>query len=124
MTGIDILECHHYEQLRKSAISNDVITERGYRTIGDKAELAILGFSSMQQHVPGILLPQWGVDGKITDYQYRPDNPRINTKGKVIEYENPAGSSIRLDVPPRCQKMLGDPKIPLWITEGSKKRMP
>ncbi len=38
-----------------------------------------------------------------------------------MKYELPTGSGIRLDCPPRCLKTLGTPKIPLWITEGSKK---
>ncbi|MBI4188309.1 MAG: DUF3854 domain-containing protein [Chloroflexi bacterium] len=115
------LEKHHIEQLQSSAISPEIIAERGYRSITNKSELAGLGFSSSQQRVPGLLIPQWGVDGKETGYQYRPDNPRTNGKHKAIKYENPTGGSIRLDCPPRCQKMLGDPSIPLWITEGSKK---
>jgi hypothetical protein len=28
---------------------------------------------------------------------------------------------MRLDCPPRCRALLGDPAIPLWITEGQKK---
>lgn len=111
----------HLEQLTASAISPAIITERGYRSITSHAELARLGFSSAQQHTPGILIPLWGVDGKRIGYQYRPDNPRTSRQGKPIKYENPLGSSIRLDCPPRCLKSLGDPQVPLWITEGSKK---
>ena len=121
MSNTNALEKHHLEQLRNSAISPEVITERGYRSIPNKAELASLGFSASQQHVPGLVIPQYGVDGKLSGYQYRPDKPRTNKKGKVIKYENPAGGRLHLDCPPRCQLMLGDPKIRLWITEGSKK---
>jgi len=38
-----------------------------------------------------------------------------------VKYESPRGSANRLDCPPRCRKMLGDPRVPLWVTEGSKK---
>ena len=112
---------HHLDHLRASGISDEVIKERGYESVLGKKRLADLGFSSAQQRVPGILIPQWGVEGKERGYQYRPDNPRTNSKQKVIKYENPTGSSIHLDCPPRCRKSLGDPSIPLWITEGSKK---
>ena len=121
MTNINALEKHHLEQLQSSAILPEVITERGYRSITNKAELASLGFSASQQRVPGLLIPQYGVDGKLSRYQYRPDKPRTNKKGKAVKYENPTSSSIRLDCPPRCCERLGDPSIPLWITEGSKK---
>jgi len=40
---------------------------------------------------------------------------------RSVKYDSPAGSSNRLDCPPRSQKMLGNPQVPLWITEGSKK---
>lgn len=116
----NLLQCH-LDHLRASGISDEVIKERGYESVLGKKQLADLGFSSVQQRVPGLLIPQWGVDGKETGYQYRTDNPRTNSKQKAIKYENPAGSSIRLDCPPRCWERLGDPSIPLWITEGSKK---
>jgi len=113
---------NHFSHLHNgSGISPDVIVERGYKTVMGKAELRNLGFSRAQQNTPGILIPLWTVDGKQESYQYRPDNPRFNQKGKPTKYENPAGSSIRLDCPPRCHRMLADPNTPLWITEGSKK---
>jgi len=114
----------HLEQLKASAISLEIATERGYRTVTDKVELTSLGFVRTQLRVPGLLIPQWRVEGMQKDYQLRPGSPRSNKKGKVIKYENPAGSSIHLDCPPRCQKMLANPSILLWISEGSKKRMP
>lgn len=116
-----LLSERHLEQLRASAISPEVISERGYRTILDKRELEKLGFSKNQLRVPGLLIPQWKVNGVQTNNQFRPDHPRSNGNRKVIKYENPTGSVILLDCPPRCQKMVADPSIPLWITEGSKK---
>jgi hypothetical protein len=111
----------HLVQLKESAISLEVAQERGYRTVMDKAELASLGFVRTQLRVPGLLIPQWGVDGIQKNYQIRPDSPRGDKNGKALKYENPVGSTIHLDCPPRCQKMLANPLIPLWITEGSKK---
>ena len=52
---------------------------------------------------------------------YRPDMPRFNAEGKSIKYELPRGASMRLDCPPRCQALLGDPTVALYITEGQKK---
>ena len=52
---------------------------------------------------------------------YRPDAPRHGKDGKLIKYELPKDAGVRLDCPPRCQPMLADPSIPLWITEGQKK---
>jgi len=112
----------HYEHLTEgSGISPEVVAERQYKSCLGRVELVKLGFTSSQQRVPWLLIPLWSVDGAQAGCQYRPDNPRFNTQGKSIKYESPRGSGNRLDCPPRCQQLLGDPKTPLWITEGSKK---
>ena len=104
-----------------SGIGIDVIKERGYRTVQAKDELEKFGFVSSQRRAPGILIPLWGIDGGQAGYQYRPDNPRSDSRQRPVKYESPVGSSNHLDCPPRCRPMLGDPQTPLWITEGSKK---
>jgi hypothetical protein len=119
---IPVLLQKHFEHLRDSAISIDIMKERGYKSVLGKAVLEEAGFSKSQQRHPGILIPLYGVDGGITGYQYRPDNPRTDNNSKrVIKYENPAGASIHLDILPRSCKKLGDPSVPLWFTEGIKK---
>jgi len=111
----------HLDHLLASAISPDVIRERGYRSLLGKHDLKELGFSKVQQRCPGILIPLHGVDGTIVGHQYRPDSPRTSAKGKPVKYENPPGSSVRLDVAPRCLPVLGDPSVPVFFTEGIKK---
>lgn len=119
---IQNLLVNHLEHLQHSAISLELIKQRGYKSILGKTDLKNAGFSKAQQRTPGILIPLHGVDGTVYSYQYRPDNPRTDPKrDRSIKYENPTGSSVRLDVPPCCRAMLGDPSIPLWITEGIKK---
>jgi hypothetical protein len=63
----------------------------------------------------------------------RPDAPRsFDEKDKprlpdgtypqqVLKYEYPKGEKMHLDCPPSCRPQLGDPGVPLWITEGQKK---
>jgi hypothetical protein len=117
----ELIESHFQHLHKGSGISIDVICERGYRSALDSKVLAEAGFSKSQQKIPGILIPLRGVDGEKTGYSYRPDHPRVNRKGKSLKYENPTGSSLRLDCPPRCKEKLGDPTVPLYITEGVKK---
>jgi hypothetical protein len=63
-----------------------------------------------------------GVDGDVVGHQCKPDRPRLDRKkGKPIKYETPSGASVRLDIPPNVRNLLGNPKVPLWITEGVKK---
>src|SRR5262245_51912232 len=122
------LTAEHLAQLRDgSGISDDVILERGYRSITQSTALREYGFSVDQcRAVPGLLIPQYGTDGSNGRYTFKPDKPRVmvskrSNKERAIKYENPKGQGIRLDCPPRCQKDLGNPAIDLWITEGSKK---
>ena len=131
-TAFPNLAQRHYEMLKASAIVDDVIKERGYKTITEAKELRAIGFSDSQIHVPGLLLPLHSTDGKSPLNVFRPDNPRVfedkkhrnedgTYKQKIIKYEMPKGERMRLDVPPRCRPNIGDPTIPLWITEGQKK---
>lgn len=111
---------HHAELVSASSISDEVARARGYRTVSVKAELKVLGFSEAQRRTPALLIPIWSVTGVIPTYQIRPDEPRIKD-GKPLKYETPAGSRIVLDVPPAARSLLGDPSIPLLITEGVRK---
>jgi hypothetical protein len=126
------LSPEHLKALHASAISDEVIQARGYRTITDPAELSQLDFAPSQCRVPGLLLPVWTTDGSKSLYVFRPDNPRVvenrtkrNPDGtypnKVIKYEMPKAAGVRLDCPPPCLPKLADPTVPLWITEGQKK---
>jgi hypothetical protein len=121
-TEIRELLANHLDHLKKSAISVEVIKERGYQSVLGKTALREAGFSKEQQRVPGILIPLHGVNGEVIGHQYHPDSPRQDAKRqRAIKYENPTGSSVRLDVPPRCLKQLGNPNVPVWFTEGVKK---
>lgn len=116
------LEPHHLAMLVEgSGIDPNVITERHYRSIRWADDLTRLGFSRPQRRTPGLLLPVWPPDGNEDLVVYRPDNPRIAKDGKILKYEVPKGAGLRIDVPPRCRAQLGDPAIPLWVTEGVKK---
>jgi hypothetical protein len=123
----------HLRMLRaESAITDEVILARGYRTITEKAELRELGFAPAQC-LPGLLLPLWTPDGENILSVLRPDAPRaLDQKNKprlpdgaypqrVLKYEFPKGLTMRLDCPPPCRAKLGDPVVPLWVTEGQKK---
>lgn len=111
----------HLEHLKKSAISLEVIKERGYRSVsGRSQELEHFGFKKNQRK-SGILIPVHGVEGHIVYYRLRPDKPRVGENEKPVKYEQPANTSVRFDVPPRCRESLANPKIPLFITEGEKK---
>ncbi len=111
----------HEAMLTASAVSADVAAERGYRSITTKAELKRLGYSDQQQGVPTLLVPIHGVSGGIVLHHHRPDQPRVDKRGKIVKYEFPAGSRMAVDVHPRLLGRIRESRVPLFITEGVKK---
>lgn len=116
------LAAHHRRMLEaESGIAPAVIAARGYWTATTKRALQDVGFTPVQRRVPALVLPIHGVDGQIRTHQSRPDAPRWGRDGHVIKYETPFHSHMALDVPPSVRRFLGNPHLPLWITEGLKK---
>lgn len=111
----------HAKLLAESAIGPDVAKARGYVSVDTKTRLAPIKIVKAGRNVPGLLIPIHGVDGTLKTYQYRPDSPRLDKDGKPVKYETPHGSRAYIDVPPAVREHLGDPSVPLWITEGSRK---
>jgi hypothetical protein len=116
----EIARNHRKSLVRESHIARIVIRARGYRTIRSKVELERLGFGRPQRNPPGLLIPIHGPGGDVILYQFRSDEPRIKD-GKPVKYETPTGSRMALDVHPFARARLGDPSVPLFITEGVKK---
>jgi hypothetical protein len=110
----------HRAMLCASAINEGVLQRRGYRTVNIKEELKRLGFGRSQCLVPSLLIPIYAPTGQIVLYQTRPDQPRT-LKGKTVKYETPSGSNMALDCHPSIRSLLGDPQVPLWVTEGVRK---
>jgi hypothetical protein len=105
----------------ESAISPELISERGYFTATAPEELRTLGFADYQLRVPALVVPMYGPEGVVESHQIRPDNPRMNDEGKPVKYETPSNSGIVLDCHPSNATRLKDPQVPLWITEGVRK---
>jgi len=121
-----VLLPHHLTQLTEgSGISLDIIQARGYRSIhgpGCYSELKPFGFTRVQAGLaPGLLIPILDIDGQAVLYQFKPDTPRKDDRGKSIKYETPAKAAMRLDMGVGQQELLKDPQVPLWIGEGIKK---
>jgi uncharacterized protein DUF3854 len=111
----------HAELLAASAITPEVARERGYVSVDTRRRLDSAGFKHYQQRVPGLAIPVHDTSGAVALWQYRPDRPRVNAKGKPVKYETPGGSRMVMDIPPRVRAQLADPKVPLWVTEGIRK---
>lgn len=114
----------HLRMLREgSGIAAEDILARGYFTATDPEQLHELGFAGYQARTPALVLPVHGVKDGPLFYRARPDRPRErhDDPGKLVKYEQPAGTGVALDVPPRARPMLSDRSKRLWIVEGEKK---
>ncbi|MDP9439775.1 MAG: DUF3854 domain-containing protein, partial [Actinomycetota bacterium] len=117
-----ILLEHHRRMLEVESVNDPAVTaERGCFSATKKVELANLGFPAYQRIVPGLVFPIYGVDGEVKTYQYRPDTPRMDKKGKPIKYETRAGTRMLLDVHPRMRHLLARKDVPALFGEGIKK---
>jgi AAA domain/Domain of unknown function (DUF3854) len=112
------------EITEESAIDPAVALKRGYYLEKSKRGLERLGFKRRQQRVPAIVIPRFSPSGESIPPQIKPDDPRIeeaNAKRRAIKYETPAGSEVRLSIPPRVRTLMRDPATALFVTEGDKK---
>lgn len=109
---------NHVDFLEARGVTREVASERGYRTVTEKATLDRAGFSRAQVRTPGLLVPMRNASGLDAGYQYRPDAPRNGKNGKPIKYETRTGQPVVIDVPTRALADIDDPSVPLWITEG------
>ena len=111
----------HAKLLEDSAISPDVARQRGYVSVDSRAQLKRYGKNfGNKVPVPGLLIPLRRADGSVWGYQYRPDAPRM-FDGKPRKYETPFQQPGGIDIPPALKEQIGDPSVPLLITEGSRK---
>src|SRR5215207_6122568 len=122
MSASRTLYPNHEQMLREeSVIKPDVAEARGYWTATIPKELEALGFAESQRNTPALVLPIHNVDGENSLHTIRPDEPRQDASGKIRKYEFPAGCRMVMDVPPQARQYLGDPSVPLLVTEGVKK---
>jgi hypothetical protein len=110
---------HQAELTDGSAIAPDVIAERGYFTATTPAELPT-AFADWQRRT-GLVVPIRNTTGQVVTWQLKADSPRLDKNGKPVKYDTATGGRQCLDVPVRSRPLLGDPRVPLWITEGAKK---
>src|SRR5215213_1009072 len=114
------------EITEESAIDPAVALERGYYLEETKRGLERLGFRRRQQRAPALVIPRFDPSGEPIPPQIKPDNPLIEEerngkKSRPRKYETPAGTPVRLSVPPRALPMIRDAQKTLYVTEGDKK---
>jgi putative DNA primase/helicase len=137
MDSVPITKAHWHELTVASAISPDVIAERGYVSIdrprssdsdsiptlphlgavGDRrAQLKAMGFPTWvtreDSYFPMLWLPKWSPRGVRNPGQMKPWRPVNNREGKAMKYASARGAT-GLDVHPRWTRDRGhiDPTL-------------
>lgn len=117
------LHDRHAKMLEESGITPEHARARGYISVdsGNRKRLEEVGIVKAVRKSDGLLIPLLRIDGEAGGYQFRPDNPRVDKKGKDIKYETPYRQPNMIDFPPGVAERLADRSTPIWITEGVKK---
>lgn len=125
--GLPDLAPDHMADLRRSGLTDETIRAAGLYTERDPRRVAdLLGWDRpANARGPCLVIPYTNSDGNRTGYvRLKPSRPRTDKKtGKPIRYEAPKGKPNRLYVPPGIRGKLGDPALPLIVTEGEKKAL-
>lgn len=126
---------HHLRELAScSAIAEDVIAERGYRTLSRDSNASRESVNELRRHglprcaydeptrFPGLLIPLYRPTGELTSWNFKPGTPPKDPKtGKYRKYLAVKGRASVIDVHPRNVAAMTDPTVPLWTPEGVKK---
>lgn len=124
--GLDLLPHHATALLHDSAISADVLAERGYYSTSQDNEdtennLKTLNLPRLvykeKAHHNGIVIPTYDAIGHRIACQYRSDTP-INIGAAPTHRITPKGKTNRVDVHPRNRAAIADLSVTLWLTEG------
>lgn len=123
----------HATELTASAIADDIVLMRGYRTVtrpspaddSPRQELKRLGIpewaTKENRYFPGLLIPLYRPTGERISAVFKPRVLVPGRDGKAVRYAAAKGRPSVVDVHPVNRDRIADPTVPLWITEGVKK---
>ncbi len=123
LEGVELTDAHIARLTKASGIAPEVIRARGYRSaaVADAEYYKENHWDNLAKALPGLEIPLWGVNGKSSKIQLRPDAPP-SVKGpdgkiRTQKYLYPAGEVMSIDVNPLIAERVRGIE-PLWITEG------
>ena len=114
-----VLAAQHRQYLESRGVTPNVAAERGYRTASKAKDVLALGFGKSAANPPALAIPVWAPwptpDPAL--FQIRPDHPRRKGE-RILKFEMPWNSTMHLDVHPSMLQHVGNPALPLIVTEG------
>ena len=133
MSPVSALAVRHYEELKTSGISDEILASN-FKTIDSSVEL-LSRLNRKNGHGESVKVPGWavlGVDpitGLPSDeaFQFKADSPRIKDNGNPLKYESPNGlaaTPLFLKNPANLSfwvEVFAVAAIKIYICEGAKK---
>lgn len=128
-----LFDAHHRELVEGSAIDEQIVVARGYRSVGrptntnddPRQEMKRLGIptwaTAEDRYFPGLLIPLYRPNGERISAMFKPRVAVTNRDGKLMKYAAVKNRPSTIDVHPINRDRIVDITVPLWITEGVKK---
>ncbi|MGD0336198.1 MAG: DUF3854 domain-containing protein [Candidatus Omnitrophota bacterium] len=119
----DVLSSHHLADLKKSGLSNKTILAARIYSLSSKEATAPL--KRKKEIGGGYVIPYIGKDGFLeSDLNFKLDTPLLSEEGKKPrKYIRPFGAKAHLYIPPKVWPIIGNVKVPIFLTEGEKKAL-
>jgi AAA domain-containing protein/uncharacterized protein DUF3854 len=112
------LALSHREDLHRSGLDDEVIARAGIYSAPERQVRDILGYGAGA----GMVIPYADAATGVLNGYARVKLDKADAQGK--RYRSPLRTPNRLYIPPILdRKLLADPALPLWLTEGEKKAL-
>src|SRR5262245_16162786 len=129
----------HLDDLRRSGLTDATVAACGFYSVSDPHAVAALLGNYLSPKTaaklgPCLVIPYLDPTGEpMTDrngagttrpfVRLKPDRPRTDRtrRDRKVKYESPGRTPCRAYFPPATRTALGDPSVPLLVTEGEKK---
>lgn len=113
----------HLEDLRKSALGDDIIREQHIRSVPPAMFRPLLGYD-LPHVVSMLLFPYPGPEGGFMDaVRVKLFPPQRDAKGHAFKYAQPRGSRPRVYFVRRCLRKVLEGDERLLLVEGEKKAL-
>lgn len=115
---------HHRADLRSSGLSDETIRAWGCYSIQADQKSVLVQLGCGHLNPPALALPIIPPDcarPDLNNVMLKPDQPRLDGRGRAAKYEARPRSRNRIHVPLAIRNVLSDRSVRLVITEGQKK---
>ena len=113
----------HLADLRKSALTDEMIAEQFFRSVPPSMIPRLLGYEAREVR-SCLLMPYRSPAGGFMDCARVKVFPSLtDAEGHTLKYLQPRGQTPRVYFVARCLREVLEGDVPLWLVEGEKKAL-